>query len=132
MGMGFQFEQVFVGFVLKLPFGPPCNLIGLAPQFHPDGFSRLLRLFDLFPEFFEREKAFRLVRPYFYMLRLPQESHDFRTELFDARRGERIVRKTDLAEEREHGFHLAYLTLVPEPVKHERVRNDDQHQSSRV
>ena len=132
MGMGFQFEQVFVDFVLKLPFGPPCNLIGLAPQFHPDGFSRLPRLSDLFPEFFEREEAFRIVRPHFYMLRLPQESHDFCTELFDARRGERIVRKTDLAEEREHGFHLVYLTLVPEPVEHERVRNDDQHQSSRI
>ena len=132
MGMGFQFEQVFVYFVLKVSFGLQSHPIGLTPQFHSNGFPRLSRLFNLFPELFEREKAFRIVRPHFDMLRLPQESHDFRTELFDARRGERIVRKTNLPEEREHGFHLAYLALVPEPVEHERVRNDDQHQSSRI
>ena len=55
-----------------------------------------------------------------------------RAEFFNTGSGEYIVRKTDLSEEREHGFHLAYLSLVPKFVEHEGVGNNDQHQSSRI
>lgn len=132
VGVGFQFEQVFVYFVLKVSFGLQSHPIGLTPQFHSNGFPRLSRLFNLFPELFEREETFCIVRPHFDMFRFSQESHDFRAEFFNTGSGEYIVRKTDLSEEREHGFHLAYLSLVPKFVEHEGVGNNDQHQSSRI